>query len=65
MKQMTPKERRDAQIQLGDMANELYYGTLDESVRGSDRIKKRQEQQRQAQFLRAVAAELDHVPEVQ
>lgn len=56
---MTPKERRDAQIELRDMAYELERQTKDET---RDKWSRRL---RRATFLRAVAAELDRVPEEQ
>ncbi len=54
---MTPQERRDAAIELRDMALELMAPVYAE---GRDR---RAERFRQSQFLTRVAAELDRVPE--
>ncbi len=56
---MTPKERREAQIELIDMAIQVEQRYLEERY-GSD-AKRLQ----RAAFLRAVAAELDRVPEEQ
>lgn len=57
---MTPKERRDAQIELRDYALELETPTMEYEkasayIRRNDRIR----------LLLAVAAELDRVPEEQ
>ena len=58
---MTPKERRDAQIDLRDLALEMER-TPDEKY---PQVNRRQERWLRARLLRAVAAELDRVPEEQ
>lgn len=57
--QMTPKERRDAQIELRDMAR------VWERRYENDPSDDRAEKWRRAELLRAVANELDNVPEIQ
>lgn len=56
---MTPKERRDAQIELRDMAR------VWERRYENDPSDNRSDKWRRAELLRAVAAELDRVPEEQ
>lgn len=53
---MTPKERRDAAIELRDIALEL------EERKDSDSREHRAEKWRRAQFFRVVAAELAKEP---
>jgi hypothetical protein len=58
---MTPKERRDAQIELRDWATDLEFRDLNGDG-GTDARRKRWER---AVLLKRVAAELDRVPEGQ
>ena len=59
---MTPKERRDAQIELKDMALELEQNQTLPSAQGWGEIERRRGQRwDRAALLRTVAAELDRV----
>lgn len=62
---MTPQQRRDAQLELRDMALELEQGRSPAGADHAEMLRLHSERWNRAQLLRAVAAELERVPEEQ